>query len=302
MSSVIQKTKERIKQLNSMDLENGKTNLSLGELKSILTEYYATNPGEIQNKESDLKALTVMAKNAKLLAEASKAYDKAVKNIDKVERSRKENVSPIVRSALITQQALKDHWKNRYNTMRGELGDLSPEEVSSDPNLVVAAIGGKDNANKAVKAYERQIADFDKEISSQQDKVRKAESNYEEKAEILQSDNTTENQQQAENARIEYEEAKAQEKYLQDLRATSEKKKVSLEDSLAKVSTTENTTEEKTEEQKEREASQLALWTKNRDNAQAKVDELAIRKRKVSKLILRLSLNWIKILQNIKQR
>ena len=277
MSSVIQNTKKLIDKLNKTDVDKEEIPFSEEELKNILSEYYATNPGAIQSGEMDKEALNIMAKNAQLLTKATTAYNKALDKINKLEKNSQAPIDPNVKASLLVQQALYDHWGERKEKLRSELGDISPEEASNDPNYLIASLGGKKNALEAVKTYDRQLAEYEEVLKSQQAKEKEAEHNYivaDNKVEEIKNSEDqkglTEAQETLKQAQAEYEHQQNQSKFIQDYITTTKEKRNSIEETLK-----ENHTEENLEEDSDR----LAVI----EFSQSKLDKLEEKRNKLLK-------------------
>lgn len=271
MSSVINHTKELIDKLSNLDTEKDAEKAE--ELEDFLKEYYATNPGEIQSREGYDEAIKTMSSNAKTLQKAAKAYDKALKNITKIEKERKMPIDPMVKTSLLIQQALHDHWNDRKDKMRSEINDISPDETT-DYNLIIASLGGRKNALKAVKVYDQQLSEYNEDLSKQQEKVTtaeealvKAKENVENAEKEEGQPNLLKAQEALKDAEATYNEAKAQSKFIQDYVTLTKEKKTSLEKGLS-----ENNVEEK--------YNQNTTAIENRDKAQAELDNLKAKRDK----------------------
>jgi hypothetical protein len=178
MSSVIQKAKSLIDRASRAE-ETGKNALSEEETKALLGEYYSRNKSVPQSEESAKDALSLMAKNAKILQEADEAVNRQEATIDRYEKARGEKVDPLVRTRLLLNQALNVHWKDRRESMRDEIGDNSSYDAPTDPSVAIATVGGRKNARDLVKVYDKQI----EELLALRDKAKaeeaKAKADYE---------------------------------------------------------------------------------------------------------------------------
>ena len=231
MSSVVQNAKTLIDKASQLNLEGEKNPFSEDEVKSLLSQYYASNPGVEQSDYNNQKALYNIAQNAQMLKDASEAFDKAEKTIQSLEKKTGKSIDPIVRTVLKEQQALDKHWRDRKETMQSEIDDPS-NESSSKSTDVVASVGGKKNAEKLIKVYEKQNAELQKQVEEQSKKtvdlstkVKNVEKDL--KVARLQEDSKTvlDKEKELKELSAEYESSNNQETYLKELISMAEDKK-----------------------------------------------------------------------------
>ena len=173
MSSVVQNAKTLIDRAARFTDESNDSSLNEEQISNLLSQYYASNPGLEQNEGNNLKALEAIAKNAQKLQEASKAFEDAGREISKIEKNKGITIDPSVRTQLMLQKALVNHWQERKGKMQSELGDTSADDVSMDANTYIASVGGRQNARILVKVYNRQQKEVEEELAKQKEKTAK---------------------------------------------------------------------------------------------------------------------------------
>ena len=178
LSSVVQDAKESLAkaaQLAKVDLDKGEENpLSEEDTKNFLKQYYAANPGKAQSMYEDRQGLKNIGHNAQKLIDASKALDKAEKEISKIERNKGYEIDPEIRFKLKEQQALDGHWRDRKEKLQHEIDDPGTEDAPTDAATVLATVGGKDMAKSLLVTYkrqERELKEEQKELSKERDKA-----------------------------------------------------------------------------------------------------------------------------------
>ena len=233
MSSVVQNVKSLIEKASQLNDESGESPFSEEEIGSLLSQYYAANPSLEQSDYNNQKALYDIAQNAQTLQEASKVYDEAEKEIQKIEKNRRETIDPLVRERLKEAKALDKHWTDRKEKMQSEIGDPLADEgvVPYLPNSVLT-VGGMRNAQALIKVYDRQKDEITKELEEQKKKTSELNSKVVDAEDALKSNALDSNaryqaEQKLKEVRANMENSKEQEKYLEDLLTlTSDKRKV----------------------------------------------------------------------------
>lgn len=242
MSSVVQKARELIdkaSQLEGVDLDKGENPLSEEDTKSLLTQYYAANPGVPQNEYNNRKALKTIAHNAQKLKEASEAFDKAEEEIQKIEENQKLTIAPAVRTELKIQQALNKHWTERKEQMQAEIEDASTNDRPQEASIVIATVGGMKNAQSLVKVYDRQWMETQKQLAEQNEKTEALQKELEEAEKALDEANSNSDSETILKAEKEQKQAKARlqsskeaERYLEGIIARTNEKTESIEGSI----------------------------------------------------------------------
>lgn len=267
ISSVIEKNKRLIEKASQLNLEEGKNPFSEEELKQLLAEYYSANPGIEQTEANSQKALYTIAKNAQKLQEAADAFNKANEELDKMEKSKGNTMDPEVKTRLSLQQALDGHWRERNEKMKSEIDDPSSDTKPTDPNVIIASVGGRKNAQTLIPVYDRQRAELHKELSEQKEKTKKLRDEAEkvdkevnEAKESAEGMLTPELQKKQKEAHAELDNSINQEKYLDDLITRTAGKRQSLKTSIDDAQVEENT-------------QRTALAEKSLQEAQSKLEE-----------------------------
>lgn len=267
ISSVIEKNKRLIEKASQLNLEEGKNPFSEEELKQLLAEYYSANPGIEQTEANSQKALYTIAKNAQKLQEAADAFNKANEELDKMEKSKGITMDPEVKTRLSLQQALDGHWKERNEKMKSEIDDPSSDTKPTDPNVIIASVGGRKNAQTLIPVYDKQRAELHKELSEQEEKTKKLREEAEkvdkevnEAKESAEGMLTPELQKKQKEAHAELDNSINQEKYLDDLITRTAGKRQSLQTSINDAQVEENT-------------QRTALAEKSLQEAQSKLEE-----------------------------
>lgn len=267
ISSVIEKNKRLIEKASQLNLEEGKNPFSEEELKQLLAEYYSANPGIEQTEANSQKALYTIAKNAQKLQEAADAFNKANEELDKMEKSKGITMDPEVKTRLSLQQALDGHWRERNEKMKSEIDDPSSDTKPTDPNVIIASVGGRKNAQTLIPVYDKQRAELHKELSEQEEKTKKLREEAEkvdkevnEAKESVEGMLTPELQKKQKEAHAELDNSINQEKYLDDLITRTAGKRQSLQTSINDAQVEENT-------------QRTALAEKSLQEAQSKLEE-----------------------------
>ena len=267
LSTIVEKNKKLIEKASQLNLEEGKNPFSEEEIKQLLAEYYSSNPGIEQNDANSQKALYTIAKNAQKLQEAADAFNKANEEFDKMEKSKGITMDPEVKTRLSLQQALDGHWKERKEKMKSEIDDPSSDTKPTDPNVIIASVGGRKNAQTLTSVYDKQRAELHKELSEQEEKTKKLREEVEkvdkevnEAKESAEGMLTPELQKKQKEAHAELDNSINQEKYLDDLITRTAGKRQSLKTSIDDAQVEENT-------------QRTALAEKSLQEAQSKLEE-----------------------------
>ena len=238
MSSVIMKAKTLIDKASQLNQED-KNPFSNEEINSLLSQYYAHNPGQVQSEYDYPKALYNIAQNAQKLKEASEAFDKAEEEMQKIEKNRGEALSPNVRLSLKLKQALGNHWQERKERMQSEIEDTSSDEQTMDATTVIASVGGRKNAQDFITIYDRQQKELEEDLATQRKKseglytkLEEANKSLKEAQEKEDSDTILKAQKNVKDAKAEYGSSKEQEKYLESLITMTADKRSSLQNSM----------------------------------------------------------------------
>lgn len=241
LSSTIEKAKTLIDRASQL-ADNNKEGFTEDELKELLSEYYASNPNIPQSEESAEEALKIIAKNANILKEASEAYDEAEIEIQNIEKNRTEPINPIVRDKLKWLQALNSHWQDRYNQMREEINDISNTDTPTDPNVIIATVGGRERALDLSKVYQYQLDELNKALEEQRKETTKrkeflddAKADIDDIAKTGDSNMLLEAKTAASNAEAKYQSSLMQEDYYENLIARTEERKNSFENSVKAI-------------------------------------------------------------------
>lgn len=267
LSTIVEKNKKLIEKASQLNLEEGKNPFSEEEIKQLLAEYYSSNPGIAQNDANSQKALYTIAKNAQKLQEAADAFNKANEELDKMEKSKGITMDPEVKARLSLQQALDGHWKERNEKMKSEIDDPSSDTKPTDPNIIIASVGGRKNAQTLISVYDNQRAELNKQLSEQKEKTKKLREEAEkvdkevtEAKESAEGMLTPELQKKQKEAHAELDNSINQEKYLDDLITRTAGKRQSLKTSIEDAQVDETT-------------QRVALAEKELAEAQSKLDE-----------------------------
>lgn len=267
LSTIVEKNKKLIEKASQLNLEEGKNPFSEEEIKQLLAEYYSSNPGIEQNDANSQKALYTIAKNAQKLQEAADAFNKANEELDKMEKSKGITMDPEVKTRLSLQQALDGHWKERNEKMKSEIDDPSSDTKPTDPNVIIASVGGRKNAQTLIPVYDNQRAELNRQLSEQKEKTKKLREEAEkvdkevtEAKESAEGMLTPELQKKQKEAHAELDNSINQEKYLDDLITRTAGKRQSLKTSIEDAQVDETT-------------QRVALAEKELAEAQSKLDE-----------------------------
>lgn len=267
LSSVVEKNKKLIEKASQLNLEEGKNPFSEEEIKQLLAEYYSSNPGIEQNDANSQKALYTIAKNAQKLQEAADAFNKSNEELDKMEKSKGITMDPEVKTRLSLQQALDGHWKERKGKMKSEIDDPSSDIKPTDPDVIIASVGGRKNAQTLISVYDKQRAELNKQLSEQKEETKKLREEAEkvdkevtEAKESAEGMLTSELRKKQKEAHAELDNSINQEKYLDDLITRTAVKRQSLKTSMEDAQVDETT-------------QRVALAEKELAEAQSKLDE-----------------------------
>ena len=267
LSTIVEKNKKLIEKASQLNLEEGKNPFSEEEIKQLLAEYYSSNPGIEQNDANSQKALYTIAKNAQKLQEAADAFNKANEELDKMEKSKGITMDPEVKTRLSLQQALDGHWRERNEKMKSEIDDPSSDTKPTDPNVIIASVGGRKNAQTLITVYDNQRAELNRQLSEQKEKTKKLREEAEkvdkevtEAKESAEGMLTPELQKKQKEAHAELDNSINQEKYLDDLITRTAGKRQSLKTSIEDAQVDETT-------------QRVALAEKELAEAQSKLDE-----------------------------
>lgn len=238
LSSVIMKKKALVSALAAYNKNPQKNPLPEEIKENILSNYYAQNPGKVKSDAEDSNALSIVTKNARTMQEAMDAYDNAEKWVTKIEKANKTTFDPQVRHQVKLQQSLINHWKERYNKMKSELGDTSAAPKATGETLI-ASVGGKQNAEQLIEVYNKQSDDYAEQIKAQQEKTIKAKEEldttkkaWEEANNKGDSVNKLDAEEAYKDAYAKYEDAKAQEDYLVALQESTQEKRTAISKAL----------------------------------------------------------------------
>lgn len=240
MSSVVQNAKKLIEKAAQLNDGNGESPFNEEEISNLLSQYYASNLDLEQSDANNQKALYDIAQNAQMLQKASEAYEKAEKEIQKVEKNRGAAINPLIRERMKEAQALHNHWIDRKEKMQSEIDDPSTEEVSQDAATILATIGGKRNANSLIKVYDRQKGEIEKEIEEQKKKTQEAKAEVDKTINILNHGMLTSEirfqaEQKLKEDQAKMDSSKEQEDYLEGLLSRTNSKRDALQNSIDAV-------------------------------------------------------------------
>ncbi len=240
MSSVVQNAKNLISKASELNLEEGVSPFSNDEINNLLSQYYAQNKGVEQSDENNQKALYNIAQNAQKLQEAAKAFDSAEKEIAKIEKNTGVEIDHQVKTKMMLDQALGNHWRERREKMMSEIGDASNETSTMDAGTVISTLGGRKNAQALVKVYDRQKKELQSALDKQSEKSdtffdewNKAFEDLNAAKEANDSHATLEAENKYKEAKAKYEASKAQEEYIDSMIAATKDKQSKILDNLS---------------------------------------------------------------------
>lgn len=246
MFSVVQNAKALIEKAAILR-DKGEDTFTDEEKKNLLTEWYAANPGVAQSEENNQKALYSIAENASKLKEAADAYNEAEKEVQKIEKSRGEEIDPEVRAKIKLNKALTGHWSDRLSKMKSEIGDESTEEAPTDADTIIATVGGKRNAASLVKVYDRQVEEMQKDLDEQKKSTEKAKAVYDKAVEDVKeaekegdSQKKLDAQKALKEAENQYKNEQQQEKFMGTILSESKAKRDSYNDSIESANVDES--------------------------------------------------------------
>lgn len=238
MSSVVQNAKALMEQAAQIKFDPEKDDVPQDALsQQLIKTYYAVNNNadNPHSDDTDRKALATVIKNSKDFQEAAEAYDTAEKELQKAERTSGQTFRPVVRERLKLNHALNNHWQQRLDTMKDEIGDTSEagELVEQD---IIPSLGSKKNAEDLVSVYDRQEKDINTWIGNQQKEVDEAKKKYDQAVEELSKhtndDLTHEMQQKVIKAKAKYDNEALHQGYLQEMLAITKRKRKRVSDAL----------------------------------------------------------------------
>ena len=239
MSSVVQNAKTLIDKASKINLEEGKSPFNEDEISNLLSQYYSQHPEIPQNDYNNQKALYNIAQNATKLKEASEAYNKAMGEIQKIEKNRGEDIDPLVKTKMVVQQALDSHWKERVGKMQSDIGDNSSEGQTLDANTLIATVGGRENTKELIQTYNRQQTELEGELNKQKKKTEEIKGEWDNANTKLKEarqagylDDINELKKERDATKTKYEAAKEQERYIEDLISKTIDKRTSLQSSM----------------------------------------------------------------------
>lgn len=240
MSSVVQNAKNLISKASELNLDEGISPFKDEEVSNLLSQYYAQNKGVEQSDDNNQKALYNIAQNAQKLQEAAKAFDTAEKEIAKIEKNTGVEIDHQVKTKMMLDQALGNHWRERREKMMSEIGDASNNASTMDAGTVISTLGGRKNAEALVKVYDRQKEELQKVLDKQ---GKKSKALYDEKHKALEdlnaakeasnSDAALEAGNKYKEAKAKYEASIAQEDYINSMIAATKEKQSKILDSLS---------------------------------------------------------------------
>lgn len=236
LSSVVMQHKDLIERASK--LGTNEADMSEEEITNLLGQYYSNNPGLAQTEENNQIILQNIAQNAKKLKEAYEAYNKAEENIQVLEKEKGAPIVAPVRFRMKLSQALDEHWKERLETMREEIGDASSSEPTTGEALI-AAVGGKRKADSILKSYGIQEATLlegvNQAISEQQKKLdvyNKVQNELREAEESGDSNAILLAQVRLKEAKDNYDEAVEDRMYREDMLSASRDKRDRLQEAV----------------------------------------------------------------------
>lgn len=235
LSSVVNDRKALIERAAKLGTEE-EHDFTDEELSNLAAQYYSNNaiPQTEQNTEL---ALQNIGQNARKMQEAYEAYNDAEQHIQQMEEGMGSPVVPIVRAKMKLSLALDNHWRDRINTMKDELGDTSSEETTPTGETLVATYGGKKTADSMLKAYSTAEPVLIGRVTDSVDKMQKKLDNYNEAQENFRNAATSEEIFQAQvtlkKAKDAYDDAVEEKMFHEDNLTSFREKKQVLEESLA---------------------------------------------------------------------
>ena len=235
LSSVVNDRKALIERAAKLGTEE-EHDFTDEELSNLAAQYYSNNaiPQTEQNTEI---ALQNIGQNARKMQEAYEAYNDAEQHIQQMEEGMGSPVVPIVRAKMKLSLALDNHWRDRINTMKDEIGDASAEEAVPIGETLIATYGGKKTADSMLKAYNTAEPVLIGRVTDAVDKMQKKLDSYNEAQENLRNATTSEEVFQAQvtlkKAKDAYEDAVEEKMFHEDNLTSFREKKQALEESLA---------------------------------------------------------------------
>lgn len=219
LSSVVQDRKSLIDKASRLGTEE--SDMTEEEISNLLSQYYSSNTVP-QSEANDAQALQDIARNARTLKEAYEAYNKAEESIQNLEKEMGSPIVPSVRFRMKLSQALDSHWRERLQTMKDEVGDVSSDTPATGETLI-AAVGGNARANSMIKnfgVYESSlIKGITDAISVQEnalDEYNKVQQELRKAVEKGDSEQVVELQKRLQDAKDNYDEAIESRMYLED--------------------------------------------------------------------------------------
>ena len=229
MSSVIGHIKDMIDKVNNNELTEE-------DVQSEISQYYASHPELEQNETNNQMALEHITRNAKKLAEATKAYEDAEKQVRKAEKALGRSIAPDVRDKMRMQQALDKHWGERRDEMRKEIGDTSDVNGELSVDSVIPSYGNKTSAQAVVKLYDTQEAEYEEHLIEQHKETQRLEEEYKKAQKTYQEATASEDKYVAQvelvKAQSEWENAQQEELFTNDMLAKTRANKKKIKDAL----------------------------------------------------------------------
>ena len=160
------------------------------ELANLVAQYYSVNSVPQSNQNNQI-ALENIGRNARKLQEAYKAYNEAEEHIQEMEKSIGHDIVPIVRNRMKLSLALDSHWKERVSTMKEEIGDTTSDNEPAIGAALIATYGGRNNAEKVLKASALAETKLVNEVNVKIDNVNTALNIYNEAQKNLREASTS---------------------------------------------------------------------------------------------------------------
>lgn len=239
-SSVVDDARSLIE--NASKIGTDENTLSEKQIAGLLSEYYAQNPGVGESDVNHEVALGHIAQNAKKMMEAYDAYKAADEHISNYEKDNQISIVPIVRSKMMLNKALSGHWRDRLNTMKEEIGDVSDHSMEPQGETLIATYGGIKNAKRKLAEYETgspretgevalngALNEARAEVSKKLDAYNEAQKEY---RTADNSDARYQAEQKVQEARTEYENSLEQRGFIEDKLSTLQEKKKRLSDAI----------------------------------------------------------------------
>lgn len=140
------------------------------DIDRIMSVYYKMNPDTPKSDDNSRRGLGIMIDNAKHLRKASDAYAQAEQEVAAAEKVNGVPFSNVVRRTLLTNRALLNHWQDRLDKMRNEIGDSSQFGEPSDAEFL-AMTGNDEAAQSLLDDYSKETQDVLKQQRGQKSKL-----------------------------------------------------------------------------------------------------------------------------------